>query len=141
MIEIASGLFIDERDLEERFVRAAGPGGQNVNKLSSAVELRFDLWNCITLPPEVRWRASQIAGRKLNKEGVVVIQAQRFRTQDANRRDAMARLADLIREAAVPPAPPRRKTVVPRSQKRQRLEAKRKDSARKADRQRPRGDD
>ena len=65
MIEIASGLFIDERDLEERFVRAAGPGGQNVNKLSSAVELRFDLWNCITLPPEVRWRASQIAGRKL----------------------------------------------------------------------------
>ncbi|MFT4099311.1 MAG: alternative ribosome rescue aminoacyl-tRNA hydrolase ArfB [Rhodoblastus sp.] len=141
MIEIAPGLFIDERDLEERFVRAGGPGGQNVNKLSSAVELRFDLWNCVTLPPEVRWRASQIAGRKLNKEGVVVIQAQRFRTQDANRRDAMARLADLIREAAIPPAPPRRKTAVPRAQKRQRLESKRKDSVRKADRQRPRGDD
>ena len=75
MIEIVPGLFLDEKDVEERFVRAAGPGGQNVNKLASAVELRFDLWNCATLPPEVRWRASQIAGRKLNKESVVVIQA------------------------------------------------------------------
>ena len=141
MIEIVPGLFLDEKDVEERFVRAAGPGGQNVNKLASAVELRFDLWNCATLPPEVRWRASQIAGRKLNKEGVVVIQAQRFRTQDANRKDAMARLAALIRTAAEPPAPPRKATKVPRSQKRARLDDKRKTSERKAGRGRPRGDD
>ncbi|MCB1539851.1 MAG: aminoacyl-tRNA hydrolase [Rhodoblastus sp.] len=141
MIEIVPGLYLDERDLEERFVRAAGPGGQNVNKLASAVELRFDLWNCATLPAEVRWRASQIAGRRLNKEGVVVIQAQRFRTQDANRRDAMARLAELIATAAEPPAAPRKATKVPKSQKRARLDSKRKTSERKAGRQRPRGDD
>ena len=140
MIEIRPGLWLDERDLEERFVRAAGPGGQNVNKLASAVELRFDLWNCTTLPGEVRWRASQIAGRRLNKEGVVVIQAQRFRTQDANRRDAMARLAELIAAAAEPP-PPRRTTKVPKAQKRARLDAKKKTSERKAGRARPRGDD
>ena len=141
MIEIVPGLFLQEKDIEERFVRAAGPGGQNVNKLSSAVELRFDLWSCATLPPEVRWRASQIAGRRLNKEGVVVIQAQRFRTQDANRKDAMARLAELIAAAAIPPAPPRKATKVPRSQKRQRLDSKRKTGETKAGRQRPRGDD
>ena len=141
MIEIRPGLWLDERDLEERFVRAAGPGGQNVNKLASAVELRFDLWNCTTLPGEVRWRASQIAGRRLNKEGVVVIQAQRFRTQDANRRDAMARLAELISAAAEPPAPPRKATRVPKAQKRARLEAKKKTSERKAGRARPSGDD
>lgn len=141
MIEIVPGLFLDERDVEERFVRSAGPGGQNVNKLSSAVELRFDLWNCATLPDDIRWRASQIAGRKLNKEGVVVIQAQRFRTQDANRKDAMARLAELIAAAAEPPPPPRRPTKVPKSQKRQRLESKKKTSERKAGRARPRGDD
>ncbi|MFO1134128.1 MAG: alternative ribosome rescue aminoacyl-tRNA hydrolase ArfB [Rhodoblastus sp.] len=141
MIEIVPGLFLDERDLEERFVRAAGPGGQNVNKLASAVELRFDLYRCATLPGEVRWRASQLAGRRLNREGVIVIQAQRFRTQDANRKDAMARLAALIQAAAEPPAPPRKKTAVPRSQKRARLDDKRKASERKAGRGRPRGDD
>ena len=141
MIEIFPGLFLDERDIEERFVRAAGPGGQNVNKLSSAVELRFDLYRCATLPGEVRWRASQLAGRRLNREGVVVIQAQRFRTQDANRKDAMARLAALIQAAAEPPAPPRKATKVPRSQKRARLDDKRKTSERKAGRGRPRGDD
>ena len=141
MIEIVPGLFLDERDIEERFVRAAGPGGQNVNKLSTAGELRFDLWRCATLPDEIRWRASQIAGRRLNNEGVVVIQAQRFRTQDANRKDAMARLAALIAEAAEPPAPPRRVTKVPKSQKRARLDDKRKAGERKAGRARPRGDD
>ena len=141
MIEIVPGLFLDERDIEERFVRAAGPGGQNVNQLSSAVELRFDLYRCATLPGEVRWRASQLAGRRLNREGVVVIQAQRFRTQDANRKDAMARLAALIQAAAEPPAPPRKATKVPRSQKRARLDDKRKTSERKAGRGRPRGDD
>ena len=141
MLAIDDRLQIPDDELVEKFVRAAGPGGQNVNKLASAVELRFDLWNCATLPHEVRWRASQIAGRKLNKEGVVVIQAQRFRTQDANRRDAMARLAELIAAAAEPPAPPRKATKVPKSQKRARLQDKKKASERKAGRQRPRGDE
>lgn len=141
MIEIRPGLWLDERDLEERFVRAAGPGGQNVNKLASAVELRFDLARCATLPDDVRWRLARLAGRRLTKDGVVVIQAQRFRTQDANRRDAMDRLAALVEEAATPPPPPRRKTAVPRSQKRARLDDKRKAGERKAGRQRPRGDD
>ncbi|MFV0279969.1 MAG: alternative ribosome rescue aminoacyl-tRNA hydrolase ArfB [Rhodoblastus sp.] len=138
MIEIVPGLFLDERDIEEKFVRAAGPGGQNVNKLASAVELRFDLYNCATLPGDIRWRLSRIAGRRLNREGVIVIQAQRFRTQDANRRDAFARLAELVAAAAEPPPAPRKKTAVPRSQKRARLSDKRKSAERKAGRQRPR---
>ena len=141
MIRVTGRISLDEAEITEDFLRASGPGGQNVNKLASAVELRFDLWNCATLPHEVRWRASQIAGRKLNKEGVVVIQAQRFRTQDANRRDAMARLAELIAAAAEPPAPPRKATKVPKSQKRARLQDKKKASERKAGRQRPRGDE
>ena len=141
MIRVTRDITIDEKDLDITFVRASGPGGQNVNKLASAVELRFDLYRCATLPGEVRWRASQLAGRRLNREGVIVIQAQRFRTQDANRKDAMARLAALIQAAAEPPAPPRKKTAVPRSQKRARLDDKRKASERKAGRGRPRGDD
>lgn len=141
MIEAAPGLFIDERDLEERFVRAAGPGGQNVNKLSSAVELRFDLAGCITLPAEIRARLAALAGRRLNRDGVLVIQAQRFRAQEANRRDAFERLAALVRAAAEPPAPPRRKTRVPRSAIRARLDAKKATAGRKALRRRPAGDD
>lgn len=137
MIEIAPGLLIDEADLEERFVRASGPGGQNVNKLSSAVELRFDLGRCATLPDPVRVRMIDIAGRKLNKEGIVVIQAQNHRTQDANRREAMERLAAMVREAAAPPPPPRRKTRVPRSAVRKRLDSKKANAGRKALRRPP----
>lgn len=137
MIEIGPGLLVDEADLEERFVRASGPGGQNVNKLSSAVELRFDLGRCATLPDPVRIRMIDIAGRKLNKEGIVVIQAQSHRTQDANRREALDRLADMIRAAAEPPPPPRRQTRVPRSAVRKRLDAKKANAGRKALRRAP----
>jgi ribosome-associated protein len=141
MIEIAPGLFIDESDLQERFVRASGPGGQNVNKLSSAVELRFDLANCRTLPEDVLARLATIAGRRLSREGILVIQAQRFRMQDMNRKDALERLAALVRTAAEPPAAPRKKTRVPRSQVRKRLDAKKSTSDRKAMRRRPAGED
>lgn len=141
MIEAAPGLFLDERDLAERFVRAAGPGGQNVNKLSSAVELRFDVARCATLPPDVVARLATLAGRRLNREGVLVIQAQRFRAQEANRRDALERLLALVRAAAEPPPPPRRKTRVPRSAVRARLDAKKAVAGRKAQRRKPGGDE
>ena len=141
MIEIAPGLFIDEADLQERFVRASGPGGQNVNKLSSAVELRFNLAGCTTLPEDLLARLARLAGRRLSREGVIVIQAQRFRMQDMNRKDALERLAELVRAAAVPPAPPRKKTRVPRSAVRKRLDAKKSTADRKAMRQRPGGED
>jgi ribosome-associated protein len=141
MIEIAGGLFLDEADLEERFVRSSGPGGQNVNKLSSAVELRFNLARCATLPAHVLIRMVALAGRRLNKEGVLVIQAQSHRTQDMNRRDALERLSALVREAAEPPPPPRRKTRVPRSAVRKRLEGKKATAGRKAMRRPPGGDE
>ncbi len=141
MIEIAPGLWIDERDLTLRFVRAAGPGGQNVNKLSTAVELRFDLAANSSLPVAIRERLARLAGGRLNRDGVLVIQAQRFRTQDANRRDAFDRLSALVRKAAEPPPPPRRKTAVPRAQKRERLQTKRATAGRKALRRRPADDD
>jgi ribosome-associated protein len=139
MIEIAAGLFIDEADLEERFVRASGPGGQNVNKLSSAVELRFNLAACVSLPEHIRARLATLAGRRVSKDGILIIQAQRHRTQDMNRRDAIERLGALITEAAKAPPPPRRKTRVPRSAVRKRLEAKKATSGRKALRKPPDG--
>lgn len=137
LIEIAAGLWLDDSDLEERFVRASGPGGQNVNKLASAVELRFALGRCVSLPERVRERLWTIAAGRINKEGVLVIQAQRHRTQDMNRRDAMERLAEFVRKAAEPPPPPRKKTRVPRSATRKRLEAKKANAGRKAMRRTP----
>ena len=141
MIEIGGGLALDDADVEERFVRASGPGGQNVNKLSSAVQLRFNLQNCTSLPVHVRDRLPSIAGRRLNKDGVIVIQAQRHRTQDMNRRDALERLAAMVREAAEPPPPPRRKTRVPRSATRARLDAKKATASRKSLRRTPGGEE
>ncbi len=141
MIELGGGLTLDEADVEERFVRASGPGGQNVNKLSSAVELRFNLQNCTSLPDHTRDRLASIAGRRLNKDGVIVIQAQRHRTQDMNRRDALERLAAMVREAAEPPPPPRRKTRVPRSATRARLDAKKATASRKSLRRTPGGEE
>ncbi len=95
--------FIDPAELTERFVTASGPGGQNVNKVSTAVELRFDVLRSPTLPAEVKDRLIRLAGRAVNREGVLVIFAQRFRSQDRNRDDARDRLGDLLREAAVRP--------------------------------------
>jgi ribosome-associated protein len=104
MIFIAPGLSIDERDIEERFIRASGPGGQNVNKLSSAVQLRFDAAHSPHLSAGMRTRLARLAGRRLNQEGILVITAQRHRTQARNRDDAMGRLIALLRAAATPPA-------------------------------------
>lgn len=104
MIEVTPRIHLDEREIEERFIRASGPGGQNVNKLSTAVQLRFDARRSPALPEAVRLRLERLAGRRLTQDGVVVITAQRFRTQERNRADALERLVELIRRAAEAPA-------------------------------------
>ena len=123
MIRITDTISIDDAELSETFVRASGPGGQNVNKVSSAVQLRFDVRHSPSLPNDVAVRLMRLAGKRLTKEGVIVIIAQAHRTQERNRADARARLFELIRQAAVKPVP-RRATKVPKAAKRQRLEAK-----------------
>jgi len=123
MIQVTSEIFLDESELSESFVRASGPGGQNVNKVSSAVQLRFDVRRSPALSNDVAVRLMAIAGKRLTKDGVIVILAQRHRTQERNRADARDRLFEMIRQAAVRPLE-RRPTKVPRSQKKRRLEGK-----------------
>ncbi len=123
LIPINCHLFLDDSEIEESFVRASGPGGQNVNKVSSAVQLRFDLSGSRSLPVDLRERLARLAGRRLTRDGVIVIIAQRHRTQERNRQDALDRLVTLIRRAAVPPTP-RRPTKPSRAAKERRLEAK-----------------
>jgi ribosome-associated protein len=128
LIPINCHLFLDDGEIEESFVRASGPGGQNVNKVSSAVQIRFDLSSSRSLPEDVRERLARLAGRRLTRDGVIVIIAQRYRTQERNRQDAHDRLIALIRRAAVPPIP-RRPTKPSRAAKERRLQAKAKRGA------------
>jgi ribosome-associated protein len=123
MIRITDRISINEQELEERFVRASGPGGQNVNKLSTAVQLRFDARHSPSLPGDVRMRLERLAGKRLTRDGVIVIIAQRHRTQERNRQDALDRLVELIQRAAVAPIP-RRKTKPTRGSRERRLEHK-----------------
>jgi ribosome-associated protein len=107
VIRITDAIALDERELDERFIRASGPGGQNVNKLATAVQLRFDVRHSPSLPAPVRARLEKLCGNRLTNDGVLVIAAQRFRTQERNRQDALDRLIDLIARAAVAPKPRR----------------------------------
>jgi ribosome-associated protein len=131
MPQITDTISIDESELSESFVRASGPGGQNVNKVSSAVQLRFDVRSSPSLPNDVAVRLMRLAGKRLTKEGVIVIVAQQHRDQTRNRADARERLFELIKQAAVRPKP-RRETKVPKAQKRRRLESKKHRSGIKA---------
>jgi ribosome-associated protein len=131
MIRINDHIGIGEDEIAESFIRSSGPGGQNVNKLATAVQLRFDVRHSPSLPDEVRARLERLAGKRLTRDGVLVITAQRHRTQERNRADALERLIALIRAAAVRPTP-RRPTRPTLGSKLRRLESKKRRSGTKA---------
>ena len=139
MLRIARDLSIDENDFDITFVRASGPGGQNVNKLSTAAQLRYDTRR-LALPDEAAARLVRLAGQRMTKDGVIVIHAQRFRTQERNRSDAIERLLELLREAMVRPTP-RRATRPTFASKQRRLEGKKRRSDIKSRRGSARYDD
>lgn len=123
-ITISARLSIAEDELDETFIQASGPGGQNVNKVASAVQLRFDARNARGLTDYVRERLIALAGSRASKDGVIIIEARRFRMQERNRQDARDRLAELVRRAAEPPPKPRRKTRPSKGAVERRLKAK-----------------
>lgn len=135
-LQVTAQIVIGENELEEHFIQASGPGGQNVNKVATAVQLRFDVAHSPSLPEDVRHRLLALCGRRLTQDGVLVLIARRHRPQERNRADARARLAELIREAAVPPKP-RRPTRPTLASKRRRLEAKSARSNLKRNRSKP----
>ena len=139
-LQITPTVSIDDSEIEERFVRASGPGGQNVNKVATAVQLRFDAQRSTSLADDVRARLRALAGSRMTDEGVLVIDARAHRTQSQNRAEARERLAELIRRALVRPRK-RRATRPTLASKQKRLESKRRHSDRKRARGKPRGDD
>jgi len=134
MIQITPAIEINEREIQLEFIRASGPGGQKVNKVATAVQLRFDAANSPSLPDEVRRRLIRLAGKRMTEDGVLVIHARRFRSQNRNRRDAIDRLIALIRKASIQPKS-RLKTKPSKASKERRLEAKRRRSKTKHKRQ------
>lgn len=140
MVRVTDTIAIGEEEIEERFIRSSGPGGQNVNKLATAVQLRFDVRRSRSLPNDVAIRLMKLAGSRLTRDGVLVITAQRHRTQERNREDARARLVALIRQAAVPPVP-RRATRPTAASRRERLEHKKRRSGVKRLRRRQPGEE
>jgi ribosome-associated protein len=123
MIRITSNIVINENEIKERFIRASGPGGQNVNKVSSAVQLRFDVASSSSVPEEVKARLPRLAGNRMTEGGVLVIEARRYRTQERNRRDALERLIALLRSASKRPKP-RKKTRPTLASRKRRLDSK-----------------
>lgn len=132
MLEITPAIQIHENELHFDFVRASGPGGQNVNKVATAVQLRFDVHGS-SLPQDVKTRLSRLAGRRTTSEGMILIEAKRFRTQEHNREEALQRFIELVRRAAVKPKP-RKKTRPTKASKEERLQKKKRRGAIKRDR-------